>query len=69
MTDEEYNARVKAIMVQLVPKGTADGGETKELYELYNYRFLPKETNTWCSGCRARVYQKMLTYYNEIKGE
>jgi hypothetical protein len=69
MTEEEYNNRVIALIPKLIPKQTANGPETNELFELYNYRFTPKEYGKGCAGCRQRVYQRMLKHYNEIKGE
>jgi hypothetical protein len=53
-------------MKAIIPKQTADNSETKELFLLYNYRFKPRETGTGCSGCRSRVYNRLLKYYNEI---
>lgn len=67
--EQEYKERVKALILKLIPKGTAEKAETNELFTLYNDRHTPRETGKNCGGCRARVYQRMLTYYNEIKGE
>jgi hypothetical protein len=63
----EYDNRVRAIMEKLIPKGTADNQETNELFALYNDRMSPYESGKQCSGCRARVFQKMRAYYDGIK--
>lgn len=66
MEDLEYNTRVKVLMEKLIPKETADGQETNELFLLYNLRLKPRETNKGCTGCRQRVFKRMKVYYESL---
>lgn len=67
--EDEYQQRVKALMLILIPKGTANTQETDELFKLYNDRNLPHESGKQCSGCRARVFNRMRAYYDTIKDQ
>lgn len=67
MEEIDYDTRVRNLMVKLLPKGTADRGETDELFLLYNMKFKPRESGKSCSGCRQRVYNRMKIYYEGIK--
>lgn len=67
--EEEYNQRVRELIPKLEKKMTADSQETNELFTLYNDRFKPHESGKQCSGCRARVFNRMKKYYETIKDE
>lgn len=67
--EEEYKARVKALIPKLSKTMTADSSETRELFLLYNDRFTPQEHATHCGGCRQRVFKRLQKYYETIKDE
>ncbi len=68
MEESEYNEKVITLMDKLVRTESADKSQTNLLFELYNYRFTPRETKKDCGGCRARVFKRMKIYYEQIKG-
>lgn len=62
-----YDERVIALMSVLVKTETADNAQTRDLFNLHNEKFKPRETGRHCSSCRSRVYNRMKEYYNSIK--
>lgn len=73
MTNDEslsdYDKRVVALMDILIKTETAGSRHSRDLFNLYNERFKPRETGVHCPGCRARVFKKMKEYYNQIKNK
>lgn len=63
---DEYDRRVVKLIDSLLSKGVSTNPETDELFELYNDRMIPTETDKSCSGCRARVFKAMTKYFATI---
>lgn len=59
---DEWNRRVESIMTKGINKETIP-----EAFTLYNDRLTPKETKLFCGGCRSRVWNKLIEYYNKCK--
>lgn len=66
MEISEYDQRVIKLMSVLVLTENADYPETRELFNLYNEKFKPREISMQCNSCRARVFGKMKEYYNTL---
>lgn len=70
VTQEEFN-RVDALMNQLKGRESHNHpAETMtELFNIHNICFPQNpEYSRACSGCRVRVYNRMVTYWNDMKG-
>ena len=66
--EEEYKQRLHKLMPIIIPKGMADHIEAQEMFRLYNDRFDPRETGTFCGACASRVFKRMKEYYEtEVK--
>jgi hypothetical protein len=66
---ENVEERFKKIMEILEPQSGVTSDMIKELFNLHNYYYPNNvEHGTNCSGCRARVYGRMLRKYNEENG-
>jgi len=67
--DEQFKARLNAIMPNLMKSGKAkNNDEIRELFNLHNDIFYPTEHKWSCSGCRSIVWNKMLKYYTDNNG-
>lgn len=62
----EYEQRVVNLMEVLIKTESANHEQTRELFNLHNEKFKPRETGVQCNSCRARVFRKMKDYYNTL---
>lgn len=64
--EPEYFDRVNNLISAHIGKTKIEYPYRKELFILYNDRFLPKRNNTACSSCVAKVWRKIKAYHKEI---
>lgn len=62
----QFEARLKAIMPHMIQAGKAESrDQLKELFNLHNDRY-PKKTKLDCCSCRATVFRRMKSEYENI---
>lgn len=65
---DQFNARLKAIMPDLIKKGKAENqDQLKELFTLHNDVVYPPQTKMSCCGCRARVFRYLKGIYETLQ--
>jgi hypothetical protein len=67
---KELLKRVHVLMTQLIgnEKKNHSSATINELYLLHNLIYpLQRKNPSGCSGCRRRIYQRVLGWYNEHK--
>ena len=66
----EYMLRLEAFFIAHKTEFvTITGAQVNEMFTLYNDRLTPREEGKSCSGCRGRVYRRLLAHFEYLKNK
>lgn len=65
----EWFARVEAFYKAIPHGGRAEAHQITEMFNLWNDKFLPRESGRSCSSCRARVYKNLKINFEAEKSK
>lgn len=63
----DIDNEIKIFVGNRVNKSFFNNQDLKTLFDLYNRKFNEKESNTSCSMCVTRVWNRLLNYYKEME--
>jgi len=65
LTEEEWVFRLNKLYEEIEMKTQTTSNNVRELFTLYNDRFIPQEFGTHCGSCVSRVNKFLKKYWQE----